>query len=286
MNRKLVLMRGGGDLGSAVAHKLFRSGFSVVIAEIASPLVVRRTVSYAQAVLDKRTVIEGVEAVYARDLEAVKNAISRACIPVVVDPRLEMIRYLEPYTVIDSTMAKQNRGMHAGLAPLTLALGPGFEAPKDVHAIIETKRGHDLGRIIYQGCAIPNTGIPGTVLGRGAERVLRAPGPGCVMHKRRIGDRVKQGDLICFVDDQPVTAPFDGMLRGLIMEGAMVKKGLKIGDVDPRSQKAYCYSFSDKARAVAGGVLEAVMHDLTQGKNQPPQPPLTCAAAPELEFIE
>ncbi len=256
-------MRGGGDLGSAVAYKLKRSGFNVVIAEVEKPLVVRRTVSYAQAVIEGESSVEGITAERTSSLHDITKTLLANRIPVVVDPQLEMLEQLNPYTIIDSTMSKKNRGMTIGMAPFTLALGPGFTAGKDVDAVIETKRGHFLGQIIYTGQAIPNTGIPESVNGHGEERVLRAPCHGRVRHKREIGDTVKTGHIICFVDDIPVKAPFDGILRGLIMQGISVKKGLKIGDVDPRSCKEYCYSFTDKARTVAGGVLEAILHHST-----------------------
>ncbi|CCK82326.1 selenium-dependent molybdenum cofactor biosynthesis protein YqeB [Desulfobacula toluolica] len=262
MDRKLILMRGGGDLGSAVAHKLYRCGFRVVISEVENPLVVRRTVSYAQAVIEGESIVEGVKAVLVKTQDDIIPAISHGDIPVFIDPQLDIIERLKPYAVIDSTMSKKNRGMNIQMAPLTLALGPGFKAKEDVDAVIETKRGHFLGRIIYNGQAIANTGIPESVNGYGKERVLRAPCQGTVMHKREIGDFINKGCVICSVNNEPVKAPFDGMLRGLIMQGASVKKGLKIGDVDPRCKKEYCYSFSDKARAVAGGVLEAVLHHL------------------------
>ena len=258
----LILIRGGGDLASAVAWKLYRCGFSVAILEIKQPLVVRRTVSYAQAVVEGEALVEGVKAVLVKTPGEIIPTISRGDIPVLIDPQSRVIDYLKPYAVIDSTMAKKNRDMDIQMAPLTLALGPGFTAKEDVDAVIETKRGHSLGRIIYQGQAIPNTGIPDSVNGYGEERVLRAPCQGRVVHKREIGEIVKKGTTICLVDNEIVKAPFDGMLRGLIMQGARVKKGLKIGDVDPRCQKNYCYSFSDKARAVAGGVLEAVLYSL------------------------
>ncbi|MDA3789298.1 MAG: selenium-dependent molybdenum cofactor biosynthesis protein YqeB [Desulfobacula sp.] len=262
MKCELIVIRGGGDLASAVAHKLYKCGFKVVILEVEKPLVVRRTVAYAQAVIDGESVVEGVRAVLAKTPADIISAISVGDIPVYIDPQSRVIELLKPYAVIDSTMAKKNKGMAIEMAPFTLALGPGFTAKKDVDAVIETKRGHFLGSIIYQGQAIPNTGIPDRVNGYGEERVLRAPCQGRVAHKREIGDLVKKGNIICSIDGKPVTAPFDGMLRGLIMQGAHVKKGLKIGDVDPRCKKDYCYSFSDKARAVAGGVLEAVLHNL------------------------
>lgn len=263
MTPTLVLIKGGGDLGSAAAFRLHKSGFKVVMTEVQTPLVVRRTVSYAQAVIQGQAVVEGVRAVRVRTLKALEAAMTQGQLPVMVDPGLTLVKHLHPFAVIDATMAKRNRGMTMDLAPFTLALGPGFTAGKDVHAVVETKRGHYLGRVIRDGRAIPNTGIPGKVMGYGEERVLRAPCTGRVVHCQEIGSFVAKGRTICRVGRIPVKSPFEGVIRGLIMEGATVKKGLKIGDVDPRGKREYCFTFSDKALSVAGGVLEALLHELS-----------------------
>lgn len=265
MKNETILIQGGGDLASGVAYKLFRSGMRVVILEIPHPLAVRRTVSFAQAVLDNEIQIEGVCAVFARNVAEIESLMSAHKIPVSVAPLPDMLNRLTPHTFINATLAKRNNtGMHRNLAPLTIALGPGFIAGHDAHVVIETQRGHDLGKLIYEGPASPNTGVPGTIMGHGADRVLRAPCDGIIRHVHDIGARVKKDEIVCTVADRPVTAPFDGMVRGLIMNRRRVTRGLKIGDVDPRNRNAYCYTFSDKARAIGGAVLEAILHERTK----------------------
>ncbi len=255
-----VVIRGGGDLGSGVAHKLHRSGFRVLILEVADPLVVRRTVSFAQAVIDGEAVVEKIRAVRVHSKDDIIKQWQEGNIPIMVDPGGDILKEIKPDAVVDATLAKRNTGMHRGMAPITIALGPGFEAGKDVDVVIETNRGHDLGKLIFEGCAEPDTGVPAPVKGYGKERVLRAPCNGVVKHVLDIGDLVKAGDVICTVDGQPVKAPFDGMIRGLIMNGREVMQGLKIGDVDPRPVQEFCHTISDKARALGGAVLEAILY--------------------------
>ena len=256
----IAIVRGGGDLGSGVVHRLQRCGFSVLILEIPEPLVVRRTVSFAQAVIDGEATVEGVKALQVSTAVEVRDVWSQECIPVMVDPEMNIANQIRPDVIIDATLAKRDTGLRKGMAPITIALGPGFEAGVHADIVIETNRGHNLGRLIFDGCAEPDTGIPGPVKGYGAERVLRAPCIGRVRHVRDIGAEVKQGDIICYVDSAPVTAPFDGVVRGLIMNGRHVPAKLKIGDVDPRPIKEHCYTISDKARALGGSVLEAILY--------------------------
>jgi xanthine dehydrogenase accessory factor len=260
MEKEIVVMRGGGDLGSGVAHRLHRSGFRVLILEVAQPLVVRRTVSFAQAVIDGGTTVEEVTAVRAGSLNEVKNVWESGNIPILVDPEMNICNEIPPDVLIDATLAKRDTGLRQDMAPLTIALGPGFEAGVHADIVIETNRGHDLGRLIYQGTAEPDTGIPAPVKGHGSERVLRAPCDGVIGHVLDIGSVVKKGDLICRVDDKPVAAVFDGIIRGLIMNGRKVTTGMKIGDVDPRPVYEHCFTISDKARALGGSVLEAILH--------------------------
>lgn len=260
MEREAVVIRGGGDLGSGVAHRLYRSGFRVLLLEVAHPLVVRRTVSYAQAVIDGRTEVEGVAAVRVSSAAEVKQAWAQGCIPVLVDPQMDILNAIPADVLIDATIAKRDTGMRPGMAPLTIALGPGFEAGVHADIVIETNRSHDMGRLIYQGAAEPDTATPAPVKGYGSERVLRAPCDGTISHVLDIGALVADGDLICRVDDQPVTAGFEGIVRGLIMNGRAVTRGMKIGDVDPRPVPEYCTTISDKARALGGAVLEAILH--------------------------
>ena len=259
MEREIIVLRGGGDLGSGVACRLHRSGFRMVILEAEQPLVVRRTVSFAQAVIDGKTTVEGVTAIRVATLPEARRAWLDDHVPLMVDPCMKVNAELKPDVIVDAVIAKRNTGLRCSMAPLTIALGPGFEAGIDADIVIETNRGHNLGRLIFQGAAEPNTGIPAPVEGRGAERVLRAPCEGTVSHVLDIGAEVRQGEVVCHVAGRPVAAPFDGMVRGLIMNGACVPKGLKIGDVDPRRIRAHCYSISDKARCMGGAVLEAIL---------------------------
>ncbi len=254
----VVVIRGAGDLASGVAHRLHRSGFRVVLLEVAEPLVVRRTVSFAQAVLDGETLVEDVRARKVTGLDEIKTAWLERVIPVLVDPGASILKKLKADVVVDATLAKRDTGMRRDMAPLTIALGPGFEAGKQVHVVIETNRGHDMGRLIFKGAAEPDTGTPGLVKGYAAERVLRSPCAGAVKHVVDIGARVKKGDSICLVDDKPVFAQFDGVVRGLIMNGCEVPQGLKIGDVDPRTD-TNCHTISDKSRALGGSVMEAIL---------------------------
>ncbi len=256
----IVVIRGGGDLATGVAHRLRRSGFPVLILEVAQPLVVRRTVAFAQAVIDGTMIVEGFTAVHARSVQEIHGAWQRGEIPVYVDPAAAILKDIKADAVVDATLAKRNTGMRMDMAPLTIALGPGFEAGKNVHIVIETNRGHDLGRLIFTGGAEPDTGTPGPVKGFSTERVLRAPCSGAVRHVVDIGADVKKDDTICYVGDKPVQTVFDGVVRGLIMNGREVPQGLKIGDVDPRPVYEHCYTISDKARALGGSVLDAILY--------------------------
>jgi xanthine dehydrogenase accessory factor len=260
MIETIAIVRGGGDLGSGVVHRLQRCGFNVLILEISEPLVVRRTVSFAQAVIDGEAAVEGVKALRVGTAIEVRNVWSQGCIPVMVDPEMDIADQIRPEVIIDATLAKRDTGLRKGMAPITIALGPGFKAGVHADVVIETNRGHNLGRLIFDGCAEPNTATPGLVKGYGAERVLRSPCDGRVKHVRDIGVGVKQGDIICYVEGEPVSAPFDGVVRGLIMNGRHVSEKLKIGDVDPRPIKDHCHTISDKARALGGSVLEAILY--------------------------
>ena len=255
----IVVIRGGGDMGTGVAHKLYKSGFNVIVAEIESPLVIRRKVSFAQAVFDGQTVVEDVKAVKALSREEINTILNEGNIPVIVDPDCSILKEINADVLVDARLLKKNTDTQRGLAPLTIALGPGFKAGEDVDVVIETKRGHNLGRMIFGGYAEPNNGIPEPVKGYREERVIRAPCDGKIRNVLDIGDQVKKGKIVCYVGKVEVRSPLDGVVRGIIMNGIEVKKGFKIGDVDPRGIKDYCYTISDKARAVGGGVLEAIL---------------------------
>ncbi len=265
----LVVMRGGGDLATGAALRLKRAGFPLVILELPRPLVVRRAVALAGAVLAGTVDVEGLRGQRVRSpQEALTLAREEATVPVLVDPAGRSLRALKPVVLVDARMAKRNVDTSPAQAPLVVALGPGFEAGRDCHAVVETNRGHFLGRVYWQGHAEPDTGTPGPVAGRGAERVLRAPVDGTVRAHAEIGDRVRAGDVVAEVAGVPVRAPFAGVVRGLIADGTPVRAGLKIGDVDPRGRRDHCFTVSDKALAVGGGVLEAVLTWLNRRDNR------------------
>jgi xanthine dehydrogenase accessory factor len=259
IGRELVLIKGAGDLGSGVALRLHRCGFSVVMTETKQPLAVRRGVAFGQAVYDGHTIVQGVTARLVGDVAQSQEALWSSVIPVLVDPDAACRQVISPDVLLDALMAKANTGTKLEDAPLVLALGPGFEAGVDCHAVIETCRGHDLGRVLWSGGAIADTGIPGVVGGQSGRRVLRAPAAGYLTPIRQIGDMVKQGEVIGRVGDAEVVAPFDGVVRGLIHESVFLTPGMKIGDVDPRGIRQHCFTVSDKALAIAGGVLEAIL---------------------------
>lgn len=260
MIKGLVIVRGGGDIATGTIHRLAECGFNIVVLEVEHPTTIRRTVAFSQAVFDGDTAVEGLQAVRADGIDGVWKVINDKKIPVLIDPNGNAIRDLKPEILVDATIAKKNIGTYKDMAPIVIGLGPGFYAGEDVHAVIETNRGHDLGRVIYKGCAEPNTGNPGIIGGYGPERIVRSPAAGKVRTTAKIGDLVKKGDIVAYVDDAPVLSPLDGVLRGLIQQGIVVEKQYKIGDVDPRNKVEHCFTISDKARAVAGGVLEAILH--------------------------
>lgn len=256
--RPLVVVKGAGDLASGVAWRLHKCGLPVMMTEIANPLVVRRTVAFARAVYAGSCTVQGVTAVLARDTAEALAVLSRGQIPVLVDPEARIIAEAKPEIVVDAIMAKRNINTFINDAPLVLALGPGFTAGRDCHAVIETKRGHDLGRVLRQGGAAPNTGVPGAIEGYSEERLLRAPAGGKVEPLCEIGDMVKKGDAVALVGGIPVYARVNGVCRGMIQAGVVVEEGTKIGDIDPRGIKEYCFTISEKALSIGGGVLEAV----------------------------
>jgi len=259
----LVVMKGGGDLGSGVAVRLFRSGFPVVITELPQPMVVRRTVAFAEAIYTGETTVEDVIARRVDRIEGIWPTLKEGQIPIIIDPEAHVIQELHPTVLIDAIVAKRNTGTRLSDAPTVIALGPGFEAGVDAHAIVETNRGHNLGRVLWTGRAEPNTGIPSSIDGYAEERVLRAPVGGEVSVAKRIGEFVQKGEVAAWVNGTPVAATISGVLRGLIKEGIKVAKGTKLGDIDPRGQPNHCFTISDKALAVGGGVLEAVLYRLT-----------------------
>ena len=258
-----AIVRGGGDLATGVIYRLWRAGFKVLCLELEHPLVVRGPVAAATAVFEGVCVVEGMRAALVNSLDEWRS--ESGAVGVMIDPEGECISEAAPAILIDAVMAKRYTGTHRSMAPLVLALGPGFTAPFQVHGVIETKRGHYLGRLITNGSAIPNTGVPGMEMGYSVDRVLRAPADGRVEAMFAIGDRVAEGDLIARVGGDEVRAAISGVLRGLIHPTVFVKRGMKIGDVDPRGKREYCFSITDKALAVAGGVLEGVTNFYSMG---------------------
>jgi len=258
----LVVIRGAGDLATGIAHRLQQAGFMVVMLEVGQPTVVRRTVSFADSVYTGRATVEGLTAVKTDGVSSVRSILAEAKVPVLVDPAGKIIKELGPRILVDAIMAKRNTGTTRQMAPLVVAIGPGFTAGRDVDAVVETMRGHYLGKVIWEGSAIPNTGIPGEIGGYGEERLLRAPSEGIWNPLVEIGDKVVKDQLVAKVNGAEVRASIAGTVRGLLYPGLTVHAGMKVGDVDARADREHCFTISDKARAVAGGVLEAVMHGL------------------------
>lgn len=262
--KRLVVVRGAGDLASGTIARLVVAGFPVVALETERPLAVRRGVSFSEAVYAGRAVIEGLEARKAEGAEACRELLEKGLIPVLVDPEARCLPDLSPFCLVDAVMAKRNIGTSASMAPIVIALGPGYSAGADAHAVIETMRGHDLGRVIWEGGALADTGCPGEIGGRSGERVLRAPLSGRFEALCAIGERVEAGGPVARVVGKSgvagINASFEGIVRGLLRDGMDVETGMKVGDVDPRCERGHCFSISDKSRAIAGGVLEALLH--------------------------
>lgn len=259
----LIVVRGAGDISTGTIHRLFRAGFPVLALETDHPSAIRRKVAFSEAVYDGTATVEGITAVRISGLQEMTAVLEKGQLPLLVDPEGQSIRRLCPAVVVDAILAKKNLGTSMDMADLTIALGPGFEAGKDVRYVIETMRGHDLGRIISSGSAAPNTGVPGLIGGFGAERVIHSPTAGVFRMKRDIGDLVQAGETVGTVitpeGEIPVTTRISGILRGIIRDGYPVTRGFKLADVDPRLEELKnCFTISDKARCIAGSVLELV----------------------------
>ena len=263
-NKPLIICRGGGDLATGIVYRLTKSGFRVLILETEKPAAIRRQVSFCEAVYDGQTQVEEITCVKIHDISQAELIWKRHQVPLLVDPAGDAIRNLKPDIVVDAIIAKRNLGTTMDMAPLVVGVGPGFTAGRDVHVVVETMRGHNLGRLITAGSAMPNTGIPGIIGGYAAERVLHAPAAGCMENTRFIGDVVKQGEEIARIHTADgncvkVEATIDGIIRGLIRSDYQVTAGFKIADIDPRlGELQNCFTISDKSRAIAGSVLEAV----------------------------
>jgi xanthine dehydrogenase accessory factor len=256
----VIGIKGAGEMASGIAWRLYRANLKkIFMMEIPRPLAVRREVSFCEALVRKRMAVEGVHSVRVESVEEIRKAWDNGDIAVIADPDWESISALKPDAVVDAILSKRNLGTSLREAALVIALGPGFEAGQDAHMVIETNRGHNLGRVICSGRAEPNTGIPGNIGGFAEERVFRSPCAGVFISQRNIGDIVRRGDVLGAVDREDILVEINGVIRGLIMSGIQVKKGMKLGDIDPRGDATYCSTISDKARAIGGAVLESIL---------------------------
>ena len=253
-----VVIRGAGDLASGVALRLWRAGMDVVLLDVEKPTAIRRTVAFSEAIVHGVQRVEDVTARLAT-AETAEETLAAGYIPVLVDPEGRSVPKLKPDTLVDAILAKRNLGTEIRDAPVVIGVGPGFTAGVDCHAVVETMRGHSLGRVLREGAARPDTGIPGLIGGFAGERVLRAPAAGLFHPLRDIGDAVTEGEILATVEGKPIIATLTGTLRGILPEGTEVSPGMKAGDIDPRCQRSHCFTASDKALAVGGGVLEAIL---------------------------
>lgn len=265
--RMRVLIRGAGDLATGIAYRLYKCGFEIIMTEIAMPLTVRRTVAFSRAVYEGSAEVEGVRAVLVQTPDQAETVLKNQEIPVMVDPELKYKSEYRADVLVDAILAKRNLGTKIDDAKLVIGVGPGFTAGEDCHVVVETKRGHDLGRVIHEGSAIPNTGIPGVVGGYSIERLVRASADGIFEPKVSIGDFVEKDQIIAYSGGQPIRAKMSGIVRGMLQPGVNVKEGLKCGDIDARCELRHCYTISDKARSIGGGVLEAILENFHENLN-------------------
>ena len=257
-NGMKILIKGAGDLATGIASRLYGAGHQILMTEIGTPLTVRRTVALSRAVYELSAKVEEMEAFRAESKEEAEHIMERGDIAVMVDPEAGCREWYMPDVVVDAILAKRNLGTKITDASFVIGVGPGFTAGEDCHCVIETKRGHTLGNIIWRGSAIPNTGVPGNVGGYTIERLIRASADGIMEPRAKIGDMVEKGQVVAVTGGQPVYAQMPGVVRGMLQSGVSVKEGLKIGDIDARAEVSHCYTISDKARAIGGGALEAV----------------------------
>ncbi len=259
MKKPLIVVRGGGDIATGTIYCLWSSGFDVIVLESERPSAIRRQVAVCEAVYDNEKIIEGMRGVKAESIEMAFEILKKGDVPVLIDEDASSLLNIKPHILVDGILAKRNLGTKIDMADMTIALGPGFEASKDVGYVIETQRGHDLGRIISEGTAASNTGIPGNIGGFTSQRVIHSPKDGILTAVKKIGSYVKKGDVIALVDGTEVYASIDGIIRGMIRDGYIVAPGLKIADIDPRWEELKnCFTISDKARCIGGSVLTLV----------------------------
>ena len=261
----IIWVRGAGDIATGIAFRLYQSGFSVVMSDLPQPTSIRRTICFSEAIVNGETRVEDITARFAANAEEAREILFRSDIAVLADETGEIVKSLQPVAVVDAILAKRNLGTKIDDAQIVIGVGPGFTAGVDCHAVVETMRGHTLGRAYYSGSALPDTGSPGNIAGFTLERLLRAPKAGVFRGVKQIGDVVEAGEICAYVDDEPVVSGIRGVLRGLLPDGIAVYEGMKSGDVDPRCERSHCFTVSDKALSVGGGALEALLHGLAQG---------------------
>lgn len=255
----VILVKGGGEVASAVAHKLSHAHFRVCMTEIPHPIAVSRGVAFCEAIYDGEKEVEGVVAKLVNSTEDISPTWAESKLPIIVDPQASIRNSLHPDVIVDAIMAKRNLGTKISHAPLVIGLGPGFHIGKDANMIIETNNSENLGKVILSGEAEPDTGIPLSIGGLTEERVLHSPAKGILHSAKEIGDLVAAGDTVAWVNNQPVKAQIDGVLRALLRDGVEVDKQTKLGEVDPSGDKQACYTIRPRMRAIAGGVLEAIL---------------------------
>lgn len=262
--KNLIIVRGGGDIATGTIYKLVKCDYPVIILEISKPTAIRRSVAFSEAAYDNITTVEDMKCFLSNSFEEAMEFLQDGKLTMLIDPDCQILKKIRPYILIDAILAKKNLGTYKDIADYTIALGPGFEAGKDVNIVIETMRGHNLGRIIHKGFAKENTGIPGNIGGYTKERVVYAINDGIIKNMKKIGDLIEKDQLIAIIytknTENKVFSPIKGILRGIIRDNFKVKKGLKIADVDPREEeKNNSFTISDKARTIAGGVLEGII---------------------------
>ena len=264
-----IVIRGGGDLATGVAEVLYQSGFKILILDIEKPSSIRRSVCFSEAIYDGVTKVENIICKKVENENEIEKCWNEKIIPIMVDEKGEIIKKIKPNVVVDSIIAKKNLGTTKEMAPITIALGDGFEAGKDVDIVIETMRGHNLGRIITSGRAMKNTGIPGEIKGVSKDRVIYSLANGIFSSVKKIGDTVQKDEIIGYVGNVEIRGKISGVLRGIIREGYEVTENMKIGDIDPRiEEKSNCFTISDKARSLGGAVLRAIMFRLKEEREK------------------
>ena len=262
-----ILIKGAGDLATGIASRLYGAGHQIMMTDIAVPLTVRRLVAFSRAVYEGEAVVEDMTARLAKNQEEAEEIMEQGDIPVIVDPLAECIQWFQPDVIVDAILAKRNLGTKITDAPFVIGVGPGFTAGEDCNCVVETKRGHTLGNVIWDGSAIPNTGVPGNVGGYSIERLIKASADGVIEPKAVIGDLVRKGQIVAITGGEPVYALMDGIVRGMLQPGVQVTKGLKIGDIVARAKQEHCRTISDIARAICGCVLYAVCsYEKSRGK--------------------